>query len=156
MPKPPKANIHASCVAIGARGVLLLGPSGSGKSDLALRLIDGGARLVADDRTILFLVKGALHARAPESIKGLLEIRGVGIVANPDRRQVKIALVVRLGREGARLPAAQIYHMPAALQGAKPVPEIALNPRFASTPAKIRAALAGFSRGLFRDTFITK
>ena len=151
-----EANIHASCVAIGRRGVLLIGKSGSGKSDLALRLIDGGAGLVADDRTLLTVTDGLLRARAPESIKGLLEIRGLGIVALASRAGVEIALVVRLGREGARLPAARIYHPPAPLKGAKPVPLIELNARFASAPAKIRMALAGFSRGLFRDTFITK
>ena len=152
----PQANIHASCVAIGAQGVLLLGKSGSGKSDLALRLIEEGARLVADDRTILFLSGGVLHARAPDSIKGLLEIRGLGIVTFPTRPKVKIALAVRLGREGKRLPRPAIYHIPAPLKGARPVPQIALDARFASTPAKIRAALAAFSQGLFRDTFITK
>jgi hypothetical protein len=151
-----EANIHASCVAIGTQGVLLVGDSGTGKSDLALRLIDAGARLVADDRTILFVAKGALHARSPESIKGLLEIRGLGIVAFPARSFVKIALVVRLGAEGARLPGKRLYHIPAPLKGAKAVPLITLDARFTSTPAKIRAALAAFSKGLFRDTFITK
>ena len=154
--KTAQTNIHASCVAIGGRGILLLGKSGTGKSDLALRLIEDGARLVADDRTILFAMRGALHGKAPESIKGLLEIRGVGIVAFPARPAVKISLAVRLGREGARLPAPRIYHMPAGLKGLQPVPEIALDARFASTPAKIRAALAAFSKDLFRDTFITK
>ena len=56
-------NIHARCVAIGGQGVLILGDSGAGKSDLALRLIDGGARLVADDRTELYVARGALCAR---------------------------------------------------------------------------------------------
>jgi hypothetical protein len=151
-----EANIHASCVAIGAQGVLLVGKSGTGKSDLALRLIEDGARLVADDRTILFAAKGALHGKAPASIKGLLEVRGLGIIALPARATVKIALVVRLGREDARLPGKRLYHIPAPLKGAKAVPQIALDARFASTPAKIRAALAAFSKGLFRDTFITK
>ena len=151
-----EANIHASCVAIGAQGVLLLGKSGVGKSDLALRLFDDGARLVADDRSILFAIKGALYARPPDSIRGLLEIRGLGIVTVPARAKAKIVLVVQLGQEGARLPAAGFYHVPAALKGVKPVPQIALDPRFASTPAKIRAALAAFSRGLFRDTFVPK
>jgi hypothetical protein len=123
---------------------------------LALRLTDDGARLVADDRTILFVAKGALHAKAPDSIKGLLEIRGLGIVTVPARSKVEVALVVLLGREGARLPAPRVYHMPAPLKGAKPVPQIVLDARFASTPAKVRAALAAFSQGLFRDTFITK
>jgi hypothetical protein len=153
-----EVNIHASCVALGAQGVLLLGPSGSGKSDLALRLIDdgakGNARLVADDRTLLFVKGGALHAKAPAAIRGLLEIRGVGIVKLPVRAHVRIALVVRLGREGARLPAPQFYRPPAGLQPA--APQILLDARHASTPAKIRLALAAFSRGLFRDTFILK
>jgi|SRR5690349_20506676 HPr kinase/phosphorylase len=150
------ANIHASCVAIGNHGILLLGPSGCGKSDLALRLIDGGARLVSDDRTLLFVAKGALRAKAPASIKGLLEVRGLGIIQLPVRTNVKIALAVKLGREGARLPAPAIYHPPTGLRPAAKVPQIALDARFASTPAKVRAALAAFSKGLFRDTFITK
>jgi HPr kinase/phosphorylase len=146
-------NIHAGCVAIGAAGVLLLGPSGAGKSDLALRLIDEGAKLVADDRTILFTARGALHARAPASIKGLLEIRGLGIIKLPVRARVKIALVVRLGREDVRLPRHKSYRLPAALGPTTAVPQIALDARFASTPARIRAALEAFSRDLFQDTF---
>jgi serine kinase of HPr protein (carbohydrate metabolism regulator) len=154
--RKPEANIHASCVAIGSFGVLLLGPSGAGKSDLALRLIDEGARLVADDRTILFVSKGALHAKAPASIKRLLEIRGLGIVELPVRTPAKIALVVRLGQEGARLPRRRIYQAPKILGTRAQVPLIALNAYFASTPAKIRAALAAFSRRSFRDTFHLK
>lgn len=150
------ANIHASCVAIGRHGILLLGKSGAGKSDLALRLIDQGAVLVADDRTILSLEKGALHGRAPASIRGLLEVRGLGIVTFPVRAKVRIALAVQLGREGARLPGPRFYSPPAQLRPQTSVPEILLDARFASTPAKIRAALAAFSKGLFRDTFITK
>src|SRR5262245_51780923 len=137
-----QVNIHASCVALGSRGVLLLGPSGCGKSDLALRLIDDGARLVSDDRTILFVAKGALHAAAPASIKGLLEVRGLGIIQLPVRTNVKIALAVKLGREAKRLPAPAIYHLPTGLETAAKVPQIALDARFASTPAKVRAALA--------------
>ena len=151
-----EANIHASCVALGGRGVLLLGPSGAGKSDLALRLIDDGATLVADDRTLLFAKGGALHAKAPASIKGLLEIRGVGIVKLPVRASVRIALVVKLGGEGARLPTLRLYSPPKALKLAACPPQIAADARFASTPARIRAALAAFSRDLFRDTFNTK
>jgi hypothetical protein len=139
---------------------LLLGPSGCGKSDLALRLIDEGAkgevRLVSDDRTLLFNAKGRLHAKAPASIKGLLEVRGLGIIQLPVRANVEIVLAVKLGREAGRLPAPAIYHLPTGLAPAAKVPQIALDARFASTPAKIRAALAAFSKGLFRDTFITK
>jgi HPr kinase/phosphorylase len=151
-----ETNIHASCIALRGRGVLLLGPSGSGKSDLALRLIDQGAKLVADDRTILFVKNSALHAKAPASIKGLLEIRGLGIVEMPVRASVKIALAVRLGREGARLPHPVLYHVKLPVKPALPVPQIALNARFASAPAKIRAALAAHARSAFRDTFRLK
>src|SRR5580698_6499368 len=112
----PEINIHASCVAIGKAGVLLLGKSGAGKSDLALRLIDQGAVLVADDRTLVWVEKDALHARAPSTIKGLLEIRGLGIVTMPVRAKARIALVVRLGPEGARLPAPRFWRPPAQLK----------------------------------------
>jgi HPr Serine kinase C-terminal domain len=151
-----EANIHASCVAIGRHGVLLLGKSGAGKSDLVLRLIDQGAVLVADDRVILWTRNSVLHARAPQTIKGLLEIRGLGIVALPARAKVRVSLAVRLGREAARLPRPAFYQPPAPLAPVTPVPEILLDGRFASAPAKIRVALAAFSQGLFRDTFITK
>jgi len=151
-----EANIHASCVAIGAKGVLIVGRSGAGKSDLALQLIDRGAVLVADDRTILYVAKGSLYARAPASIKGLLEIRGLGIIALPTRERVKIALVVKLGRQSERLPSACLYRPPPPLLVVACPPEITLDARLASTPAKIRAALAAFSQGLFRDTFTTK
>ena len=69
-----KANIHASCVAFRGKGVLLLGPSGAGKSSLALQLMDGGARLVADDRCDLSARGGKLYAAAPASIAGLIEL----------------------------------------------------------------------------------
>ena len=147
-------NIHASCVAIGNKGVLLLGKSGTGKSDLALRLIDGGARLVADDRVLLFLKGGALHARAPDTIRGLLEIRGVGIVELPIRRQVRLALAVMLGREGARLPKPQFWEAPLRMN--TKLPQIALEARYASAPAKVRAALEAFSHEAFRDNFNLK
>jgi hypothetical protein len=153
---PEEINIHASCVAIGRAGVLLLGKSGAGKSSMALCLIDGGARLVADDRVLLSARGGALHARAPDSIFGLLEIRGLGIVAFPARKQVKIALAVRLDGEGARLPRPGHYRPPLALVLRDPVPLIRLDGRSPATPARIRAALAAFSRGLFRDTFNPK
>jgi hypothetical protein len=145
----PETNIHATCVSIGGKGVLLLGGSGAGKSDVALRLIDGGAQLVADDRTILFLDKGAIHARAPAAIFGLLEIRGVGIVKMPARARAKIALVIKLGKEDQRLPVRQNWKAP--LPGAGNVPQLMLNGHFASTPAKIRAALRAFAMGLFRE-----
>jgi len=152
----PEINVHASCVALGSQGVLLLGKSGAGKSDLALRLIDDGATLVADDRTILFTRRGALYARAPDSIRGLLEIRGVGIVELKSRPTVKISLVVKLGREDDRLPVHRLYRPPPPLSVRTAPPQIALKGTYPSTPTKVRAALAAFSKGLFRDTFVHK
>ena len=67
--------LHATCVAINDQGVLLVGPSGVGKSDLALRLIDGGAELVSDDQTKVCLEKGKLLASPPDKLAGMLEIR---------------------------------------------------------------------------------
>src|SRR3546814_1639400 len=73
-------NIHASCVAAGNGGVLILGQSGQGKSDLALRLIDRGARLVADDRCDVWHERGRLWCRPPGPLAGKIEVRGIGIV----------------------------------------------------------------------------
>lgn len=148
-----EVNIHASCVAIGGQGVLLLGASGAGKSDLALRLIDDGAALVADDRTCLTVRAGGLRARAPATIRGLLEIRGIGIVKLPARGGVPVALVVQLGREGARLPRPRLWRPPSTLLPAQFPPQIMLDSRHASSPARIRAALAAHRAGTFRDTF---
>jgi hypothetical protein len=136
------ANIHASCVALGKKGVLLLGASGAGKSDLALRLIDEGAVLVADDRTDLFARRGKLFARAPEVLAGLIEVRGLGIVRLRRRKDIPVALVVQLGRAGARLPQRQFYTAPASLRNIDPVPLITMDGREASASAKIRLALA--------------
>lgn len=69
-------KIHATCVEVEGLGVLLRGPAGSGKSDLALRLIDDGARLIADDYTDLTIEEGRIIARAPDTIQDLMEVRG--------------------------------------------------------------------------------
>ena len=72
--------VHATAIAIDRAGVLLLGASGSGKSDLALRLIDAGARLIADDQVILSRVGEKLIANAPTTLAGRIEARGIGIL----------------------------------------------------------------------------
>jgi HPr kinase/phosphorylase len=136
------ANVHASCVAVGSKGVLLLGASGAAKSDLALRLIDEGAMLVADDRTDLFVKRGKLFARAPEVLAGLIEVRGLGIARLSRRKEIAIALVVQLGRAGTRLPHRQFYTAPQPVNGAHPVSLITMDGREASASAKIRLALA--------------
>jgi HPr kinase/phosphorylase len=154
MSKSQSIIIHASCVALGGKGVLLLGASGAAKSDLSLRLIHEGAELVADDRTMLMVKSRAIVACAPASIVGLLEVRGLGIVTLP-ARTAPLALVVRLGREGPRLPTPELWQ-PDGLKGAPELPLILLNGQHASDPAKITLALQAFSQGLFRDTFLLK
>jgi len=146
-------NIHATCVLLGRAGVafgapatcgiLLLGKSGAGKSDVALRLIALGARLVSDDRTDLFLERSKLFARAPKRIAGLIEARGLGV----------IALAVSLERPKSRLPLREIYQAPLGLSAA--VPLIRLAPFEASTPAKIALAAAAFENNRFRESVLS-
>jgi len=90
------ARLHASCVAIGGRGVVLLGPSGSGKSDLALRLIDAGGVLVADDQLLVERAGDGVLGRPVEALAGLLEVRGVGIFRLPHGAPRPLALLVEL------------------------------------------------------------
>ena len=77
------------------RGVLIEGASGSGKSDLALRAIEAGFRLIADDRTLVWVSEGRLYGRAPETLAGLMEVRGLGVLAEPARSFAEIALLAR-------------------------------------------------------------
>src|SRR5271154_890830 len=98
-------QIHASCVAREGAGVLLLGRPGAGKSDLALRLLEVGFALVADDRVD---IRDGL-ARAPEALAGLLEVRGLGIVRLAHVSAARVVLAVELGGEVARLPAPRRY-----------------------------------------------
>lgn len=88
-------RLHATAVAIGGRGVLLRGASGAGKSDLALRLIDRGAVLIADDQVICSLKDAAVILAAPEKIAGLIEIRGLGLRRMPFLT-AELALVIDL------------------------------------------------------------
>jgi hypothetical protein len=145
-------NIHASCALIAGRGVLILGESGQGKSDLLLRLMDDGAKLVADDRAELYVAKGRLCARAPKSIAGLMEVRGLGIVARPFARNATLALAVRLGVL-ERLPEPGFFEPPAGLRRAKPLPLIVLDGMAASAPARVRLALKALAKGLIREGF---
>ncbi|MEI9994106.1 MAG: HPr kinase/phosphatase C-terminal domain-containing protein [Rhizomicrobium sp.] len=137
MTKP--LNIHATCVRFGTKGVLLLGKSGAGKSDLALRLIGRGAVLVADDRCDLAVVQGRLVARAPKAIAGLLEVRGIGITKMPHAAAATIALAVDLSAPVERLPEGKSYDM--ALKLAAPPPLIAVNAFEASAADKVILAL---------------
>lgn len=106
-PAPPlaSASLHATVVALDDRGLLITGPSGSGKSSLALMLMAQGARLVADDRVLLSVAGGRLWARAPEALSGLIEARGVGLLRAEALPTAALAAAVRLGEdEPHRLP----------------------------------------------------
>ena len=89
-------QIHATCIAIDGHGVLLRGPSASGKSDLALRLIDAGGELVADDRVNILVRPDGLCASAPKALYGLLEVRGLGILRLPTTKNIIVTLVCEL------------------------------------------------------------
>ncbi|GAA4770784.1 HPr kinase/phosphorylase [Novosphingobium ginsenosidimutans] len=96
--------IQATCVAIGGRGVLIQGPPGSGKSSLALALIDRGAMLVGDDGLSVEAQGAVLRAFPPPRIAGLIEVRNVGILTRPVTSFVPIALALRLDPAAPRLP----------------------------------------------------
>ena len=133
--------IHASCVARDGHGLLMVGPSGSGKSDLALRLLDHGFELVADDQVLL---DGGV-ARAVPSLAGRLEVRGRGLVRWPTHGAVNVTLVLDLGEAPERLPS------PRRSSIVPHAPLLAFDARSASAPrrailafdcARGRAALA--------------
>ncbi len=143
-------RLHGSCVALGRQGILIRGPSGSGKSDLALRLIDvpgcgAGisalpARLVADDQVQISRIGDRLIARAPDRLRGLMEIRGLGIVNAACEPEAPLAMVVDL------VPRTSIERMPAdageaVLLGVR-LPLLKVDATSPSAPARLRAAVA--------------
>lgn len=131
--------LHAGLVArrIGGfwRGALILGPSGCGKSDLALRALAAGFRLVADDRVLVWAAEGRLFGRAPDTLAGLIEARGLGVQPEVALRLAPIGLVVRC-EPGERVPEAQFE----AVLGVQ-IPLIRLAPLEASAPLKLGMAL---------------
>lgn len=149
---PPKTErLHASCVSVGSRGVLLVGKSGSGKSDLALRLMAWGAMLVADDQTILTLEDGHLTASVDDSIRGLLEIHGVGLVRYPVANNIPLRLVVELVslEEMEHIPNPQTYE----IMGHS-IPKISIYGFDSSAPHKIYAAMHAMRRGNLHTGFL--
>ncbi len=131
-------RIHATSIAINGHGVLIVGASGAGKSDLAFRLIDRGAVLIGDDYTQLAVDNGRLIANAPASIAGQMEVRGVGIVPMPQCANIAIALHIRLGSVVPRLPDAPDAE---TILGVT-LPSFALAGLEASAPIKLELLLA--------------
>ena len=130
-------TLHASTVALDGRAVLISGPSGSGKSDLALRLLDRGFILVSDDQTILRRDGDRLLASAPETIRGKLEIRGVGIVEMETVGDVPVALFVELTSDIERIPDDSRERLILDVK----VPLISVDALTASAPSKVAVAL---------------
>ena len=128
--------VHATTVAKDGRGVVIAGRSGSGKSDLALRLIDRGFVLVSDDQTMISKSGERLIATAPGTIRGKIEVRGIGILEMPNAESAAVSLWVELTNEIKRLPDAE-KHMILGID----VPQISLDAMTASAPIKVELAL---------------
>jgi serine kinase of HPr protein (carbohydrate metabolism regulator) len=133
-------TLHGSCVAKDGRAVLICGRSGSGKSDLALRLIDRGFTLVSDDQTVVRKAGDRLVAKAPETIVGKLEIRGIGIVDMPVATEAAVSLVVELASDIQRMPDDSRER---TILGS-PVPLISVDATTASAAPKVELALERF------------
>ena len=136
-PRLSAETLHASTVSLNGRAVLISGPSGSGKSDLALRLLDRGFILVSDDQTIVRKDGSRLVASAPPAIAGKLEVRGVGIVDVERIDNVPRALIVELTGEIQRLPDDSRERL---ILGVR-VPLISIDATTASAPSKVALAL---------------
>jgi serine kinase of HPr protein (carbohydrate metabolism regulator) len=136
--------VHGTAVAINGEAILLRGPPGAGKSDLALRLIDAGARLVADDQTELHRSAGKIFVSAPVEISGLIEARGVGILRLDALAKARLALLVDLVKpsEIERLPESRAEEVLGIS-----VPLIVLAPFEPSAAAKLRFALRALQAG---------
>ncbi len=133
-------RLHASCVAREGRGVLLVGPSGAGKSDLAVRLLDRGCVLVADDQVEV----DGLSASPPPALAGLLEVRGIGIMQVAHLASAPLLLAVACWR-GERLPGPLRY-------GIVDLPMICVDPFAASAPLLVELAMDNL---LGRVSFVT-
>lgn len=136
-PRISAETVHATTVASDGRAVLIMGPSGTGKSDLALRLLDRGFALVSDDRTIVSRDSDRLVASPPPNIAGKLEVRGIGIVDVQAVGDAPIALLVELTSEIQRLPDDDLQRLILGVS----LPLVSINAMEASAPAKVALAL---------------
>lgn len=130
--------LHATCVAIGGRAVLIAGRSGTGKSDLALRLLDRGAALVSDDYTSVRRAGDTLIATAPAAIAGRIEVRGVGLLHQDSIAEATVHLIVVTDEAVARLP----DELQTRIVAGVVVPTVTLAALEASAPIKVERALA--------------
>lgn len=130
--------MHASCVQYREAGLIIRGPSGSGKSDLALRLIADGGRLVADDYVWIGAEAGTVYAIAPDTIAGRIEVRGLGILTSPALRVTRIDCVIELVERAAieRLPPPRQVEIAGLC-----LPSFDLDPMEASAVAKVAALI---------------
>lgn len=121
--------LHASCVSFNGNGLLITGPSGSGKSALALQLMALGADFVADDQTLVQQRDGRLIAHAPATTRGLIEARFLGLLCAPALSEAVISLVLDMGRvETERLPPRRtvvVAGVACALAYSHPAPHLA-------------------------------
>jgi serine kinase of HPr protein (carbohydrate metabolism regulator) len=136
-PRISAETVHASTVAIDGRAVLITGPSGSGKSDLALRLLDRGFNLVSDDRTLVKRAGDRLIASAPPNIAGKLEVRGIGIIDMEAIGDVPVSLLVELDSDIQRLPDDDRRRQVLGV----PLPIVNIDALQASAPSKVALAL---------------
>lgn len=133
-------TLHCSTVAIGGRAVMIEGRSGSGKSDLALRLIDRGATLVSDDYTIARRQGQTLLASPPPNIAGKMEVRGIGLVEMDHVADVPVCLIVQLFDVVDRMPPVPEKRVVAGV----PVPVMKIAPMENSAPIKVELAIRTF------------
>jgi HPr kinase/phosphorylase len=140
--------LHATSIALAGQAVLFVGPSGAGKSQLALRLVQRGAWLVADDQTILTARTGEIWASCPPAIAGKLEVRGVGIVAAPHQTQAPVRLVLdidpaaRPAPDLNRLPIFRRWTPPNGLENLRPIPCVPFDAFRPDAAEAVIAALA--------------
>lgn len=136
---------QSTCIAIGSHALLIEGVPGSGKSSLALALIDRGAELVGDDSVMLEAINGRLIARPHPNTQGLIEVRNLGLLPFPVRSEAPVALVVRLDQAAPRF----VEEADAIEIAGLSIPLIRLWPGGAALPMKAELALSrfGLSRG---------
>lgn len=130
-------RLHATSVAIEDNGVAIFGDSGSGKSDLALRLIDSGATLISDDITVFSKLENYIHLFGVENTKGLLEVREIGIITVPYIEGIRLKLIIKLtNKEIERIPKTN----QTKLLGLK-FPKLEINGKNSSSVAKVKVKL---------------